>query len=188
MSDDARDGHIGEKVPEEPPTEVERLREQVKRLQTEPVCLLAGPGRGDCFNYVGLPGHSIPGQHDGDDDTVDVYGKPNGWCWHCWHTHERSELQRQLREANRQVEQLQVQIAGCLTAAEGATDPEQVAKRGDYGWSEAYEQTLQLRRHRDRLRGHLDALFTKEVAASRAGGDQWDRLRDGVPEVGESEE
>lgn len=52
-------------------------------------CRLAGPGRGDCENEVGLPGKSVPGQHDGDDDTVDVYGRPNGHApkrdhgWDC---------------------------------------------------------------------------------------------------------
>jgi len=59
-------------------------------------CSLAGPGRGDCENFVGLPGKSIPGQHDGDDDTVDHCGKPNGWCWHCWLMHERNRLQSEL--------------------------------------------------------------------------------------------
>ncbi len=49
-------------------------------------CSYAGPGRGDCEHFTGLPGESIPGQHDGPDDTVDVYGKPNGWCWFCWHS------------------------------------------------------------------------------------------------------
>lgn len=44
-------------------------------------CALSGPSRGDCEHALGLPGKSIPGQHDGLDDTVDVYGKPNGWCW-----------------------------------------------------------------------------------------------------------
>jgi hypothetical protein len=47
-------------------------------------CTLAGPGRGDCAHFIGLPGESIPNQHDGADDTLDVYGKPNGWCWSCW--------------------------------------------------------------------------------------------------------
>ncbi len=46
-------------------------------------CNRLGDG-GDCSNYIGLPGKSIPGQHDGPDDTVDAYGKPNGWCWSCW--------------------------------------------------------------------------------------------------------
>lgn len=52
-----------------------------------PKCELTGPGRGDCAHFVGLPGKSIPGQHDGPDDTVDAWGKPNGWCWQCWTSH-----------------------------------------------------------------------------------------------------
>jgi hypothetical protein len=30
--------------------------------------------------------------HDGPDDTVDVYGKPNGWCWSCWKSHQLRDL------------------------------------------------------------------------------------------------
>ena len=44
-------------------------------------CELVVPGRGDCLHGIGLPGKSVPGQHDGPDDTVDAWGKPNGWCW-----------------------------------------------------------------------------------------------------------
>ncbi len=51
-------------------------------------CSLAGQGRGDCTHAVGLPGISKPGQHDGPDDTVDAYGKPNGWCWYCWQSYQ----------------------------------------------------------------------------------------------------
>lgn len=58
-------------------------------------CTLAGSGRGDCEHYVGLPGISIPGQHDGPDDTVDAWGKPNGWCWSCWKSFQLDELKRQ---------------------------------------------------------------------------------------------
>lgn len=47
-------------------------------------CLFSGTGRGDCEHYVGLPGKSIPGAHDGKDDTIDEYGRPNGWCEVCW--------------------------------------------------------------------------------------------------------
>lgn len=51
-------------------------------------CAIAGPGRGDCAHFIGLPGVSIPGRHDGPDDTLDCYGKPNGWCWVCWLSHK----------------------------------------------------------------------------------------------------
>lgn len=59
-------------------------------------CTLSKSGRGDCENYIGLPGESIPGQHDGDDDTVDAYGKPNGWCWSCWKSYRIKELENEL--------------------------------------------------------------------------------------------
>jgi len=55
-------------------------------------CTMVGPGRGDCEHFVGLPGISNPGQHDGPDDTVDEYGKPYGWCWSCWKSHIIAQL------------------------------------------------------------------------------------------------
>lgn len=61
-------------------------------------CTLAGPGRGDCENAIGLPGISIPNRHDGKDITVDVYGKPNGWCWSCWKSHQIGQLQKQVTD------------------------------------------------------------------------------------------
>lgn len=77
-----------------PPVEVTDLVNVVGPETTVPAqtkswdnmgCSLAGPGRGDCFHFIGYPSpiHK-PGQHDGFDDTVDSYGKPNGWCWSCW--------------------------------------------------------------------------------------------------------
>ena len=56
-------------------------------------CEIAGPGRGDCAHFIGLPGTSIPDRHDGPDDTLDCYGKPNGWCWTCWLGHKASLFQ-----------------------------------------------------------------------------------------------
>jgi hypothetical protein len=57
-------------------------------------CFYAGPGRGDCEHFIDLPGKHIPGQHDGPYDTVDVYGKPNGWCWFCWHEFQLQKLRQ----------------------------------------------------------------------------------------------
>lgn len=76
--------------------------EKVKELQTGLLnvgfmCAFSGPGSlGDCKHFVGLPGKSIPGQHDGKDDTVDVYGKPNGWCWPCWKDYRIGKLQEKV--------------------------------------------------------------------------------------------
>ena len=61
-------------------------------------CSYSGAGRGDCEHFVGLPGKSIPNQHDGDDDTVDCYGKPNGWCWSCWKSQQIASLTAKLKE------------------------------------------------------------------------------------------
>ncbi len=48
-------------------------------------------------------------------------------------------------------EQLQVQLAGCLTAAEGGVSDDVVAKPGDYGWSQAYQAVVDLRRKYEKL-------------------------------------
>jgi len=61
-------------------------------------CTLAGPKRGDCSHFIGLPGHAMPGQHDGPDDTVDHYGKPNGWCWSCWKDKKIADERRKTLE------------------------------------------------------------------------------------------
>lgn len=42
-----------------------------------------------------------------------------------------------------EAERLQVQLAGCLTAAEGA---KQSVYAGDYGWSPAYQSVIELRK------------------------------------------
>ena len=56
-----------------------------------------------------------------------------------------------LRVLLAEVEQLRVQLAGCLVAAEGWADKGEAVKQGDYGWSLAFEKTRTLRKERDAL-------------------------------------
>ena len=79
-------------------------------------------------------------------------------CWRCQTGTLREYFQREVARLVRQVEELKehamkgdVQSAACLTAAEGGTDIR--AKRGEYGWSVAYEKVLALRRQVDAARG-----------------------------------
>ena len=76
--------------------DVKNLRKRYEKLLRNGGCTLTGPGRGDCKHAVGLPGNSIPGQHDGEDDTVDVHEKPNGWCWSCWRIKQNEYLHAQV--------------------------------------------------------------------------------------------
>ena len=60
------------------------------------------------------------------------------------------QAQAELKQANDEVEQLRVQLAGCLTAAEGHIyGPDVVATQGMYGWSVAYEKIKELRQKYD---------------------------------------
>jgi hypothetical protein len=74
-------------------------------------CRFAGLGRGDCEHFVGLPGKSIPGQHDGPDDTVDVYGIPNGWCEYCWSCHKLTIAENKIKELCAMLEEHRQQYA-----------------------------------------------------------------------------
>lgn len=62
-----------------------------------------------------------------------------GKYWIETFDHVDTERVKQLQD---QKEQLQVQLAGCLMAAEGNSE----AKEGDYGWSPAYQAVVELRR------------------------------------------
>lgn len=70
------------------------------------------------------------------------------------------EQQKENEKLSTEVEQLRVQLAGCAVAAQGGTDPEQsqVAKKGDYGWSPAYQDVLELRRKYDELKFRMEGL------------------------------
>ena len=80
-----------------------------------------------------------------------------------------------------ELEQARVQLAGCLVAAEGGTSEPVTAEHGDYGWSLAYQRTLDLSRADDRLREGLAALVQEmrkwSGAATSISVDRWaDRL------------
>jgi len=63
--------------------------EAIGKVSNRIWCRFAGPGRGDCQHFVGLPAVL-------DQTTTDEYGIPNGWCEYCWSSHQRDDLQRQL--------------------------------------------------------------------------------------------
>lgn len=77
------------------------------------------------------------------------------------------------------VEQLDVQLAGCLVAAEGPTFGGEPAKQGDYGWSLAYQRTLDLHR---RCQEAEAAPRAPEAGLREA---QWNRARAWAEQAGE---
>jgi len=66
----------------------------------------------------------------------------------------------QIEEGDKKIEQLEVQLAGCATAALGWNS--EPAKQGDYGWSPAYQDVLDLRikfdSQIDRIRGEIEGM------------------------------
>ena len=101
---------------------IQQLRQQLatERGNVGITCTLSGPGRGDCEHFVGYPSPiHIPNQHDGPDDTVDVYGKPNGWCWTCWKSRQLSDCREQLAAERRKVHPLVelLQLCRCNESA-----------------------------------------------------------------------
>lgn len=55
--------------------------EHRRELQDARGCLKSGPGRGDCFHFVGMPAAL-------DGTTTDEHGVPHGWCIVCWLSHK----------------------------------------------------------------------------------------------------
>ena len=76
-----------------------------------------------------------------------------------------SAMLAELERTKSEVEQLHVQLAGCMTAADGAnSDP---AKQGDYGWSPAYQRVLEIRIELERLRAENATAEARGAAAER---------------------
>ena len=62
-------------------------------------------------------------------------------------TAQQTEIERLAKERN----QLQVRLAVCAVATQGHIGPEQLAKQGDYGWSLAYQDVVDLLRKYEEL-------------------------------------
>ena len=60
----------------------------------------------------------------------------------------------ELEAAKAELEQERVRLASCLIAAEGGT--KDIVKQGDYGWSPAYQATLNLQAELERVRAALE--------------------------------
>ena len=63
---------------------------------------------------------------------------------------QRTKYQREIERLKNEIGQLDTQMAGCLTAAEGWSG-EGPAEKGSYGWSPAYQAVLDLRKKYDNL-------------------------------------
>lgn len=99
----------------------------------------AAPDGGLVIHLRALGEHRIPTPPVSQPDNRDVH----------YLREQISRLQSELADRHDQVSQLQVQLAGCLTAAEGGTSPAVAAQPGNYGWSPAYQRVLELRRDWD---------------------------------------
>ena len=66
-----------------------------------------------------------------------------------------------------ELDKLRVQLAGCLTIADGAGP---IAREGDYGWSPAYQRILQLRTFSDNSKVEVDRLREKLIQLATAFG------------------
>ena len=62
------------------------------------------------------------------------------------------KMEARIAELEQQVDQLNVQLAGCSVAALGNTAEDQRAHQGDYGWSASYQDVLELRIKYDLLK------------------------------------
>ena len=83
---------------------------------------------------------------------------------------EQSEKQltqrtAELEAAKAELEQERVRLASCLIAAEGGT--KDIVKQGDYGWSPAYQATLNLQAELERVRGELQSAEAGYFVAER---------------------
>jgi hypothetical protein len=72
----------------------------------------------------------------------------------------------------KEVEQLRVQLAGCLVAAEGNAVGDNDAPQGTYGWSLAYERTKEVKTALDVAR-ETNKRFHRRVQAMESLAQRW---------------
>lgn len=104
----------------------------------------------------------------------------SGLCKICATNHRDCQDHPFTSGENERIEQLEVQLAGCMTAALGwAKDP---PKKGDYGWSPAFQDVLNLRdKYEQQLKVLEDGLALVESAfahvshggPTRADAEKW---------------
>ena len=83
-----------------------------------------------------------------------------------------------MEAAKAELEQERVRLASCLIAAEGGT--KDIVKQGDYGWSPAYQATLNLQAELERVRGELQSAEAGYFVAERelqGANNKYDELR-----------
>lgn len=122
---------------------LEHALAELEEIARNGTCLLAGPGRGDCEHAVGLPGPSIPGQHDGPDDTVDAYGKPNGWCWMCWRGKKVERAEVRISALTLQVAELERHVWALNAALEQAQQARDQSEQSAEVWRTRVERAAE---------------------------------------------
>lgn len=90
---------------------------------------------------------------------------------------ELTKARHDLTSEQQRRERLDVQLAGCLTAAEGGTSSAVVAKPEDWGWSPAYQRVLDLRRNWDSLTHEVEEAW-KILGPNPANPERWRSLAD----------
>jgi hypothetical protein len=93
------------------------------------------------------------------------------------------ELEVQIDRLQMQLERAIVQLAGCGVAALGGTTQAITVHQGDYGWSQAYQDTLDLRLKYDALRKQVE-LAVRAMEMHRASRmDGWEHFDIALAEI-----